>query len=129
MELEAVYRAYLRCLDERRFDDLDAYVHETITYNGAPMSRTRYAELIAADVAAIPDLAFVVDRLVVAGDEVAARLWFDCTPRGRWRDLEPDGRRVAFAEHVFYRFAEARIAEVWSLIDTESVREQLSTAQ
>ena len=124
--METVYRAYLACLDERRFGDLDAYVHDTVTYNGAPMTRTRYAELIAADVAAIPDLAFVVVRLVVAGDEVAARLWFDCTPRGRWRGLEPDGRRVAFAEHVFYRFADGRIADVRSLIDIESVRDQLA---
>ncbi|GAA4905275.1 putative ester cyclase [Actinomycetospora succinea] len=123
--IDDVYRAYLACLDERRFEDLEAYVHDSLTYNGAPMTRAQYAGMIADDAAAIPDLAFVVDRLVVQGDEVAARLWFDCTPRGEFRGVAVDGRRVAFAEHVFYRFAEGRIAEVWSLIDVEAVREQL----
>ncbi|MEJ2884954.1 ester cyclase [Actinomycetospora aeridis] len=125
MSLDEIYRAYLTCLDERRFGDLDRYVHDTITYNGAAMTRARYAGLIADDAAAIPDLMFVVDRLVVAGDDVAARLWFDCTPRGGFRGVPVNGRRVAFAEHVFYRFAEGRIAEVWSVIDVEAVREQL----
>jgi predicted ester cyclase len=123
---EAVYRAYLTCLNERRFDDLDAFVHSTITYNGTPMTRAEYAGLIADDVAAIPDLAFVVDDLVVQDERVFARLWFDCTPRGDFRGLPVNGRRVTFAEHVLYRFAEGRIAEVWSLIDVEAVREQLA---
>ncbi|MDD7942285.1 ester cyclase [Actinomycetospora lutea] len=120
-----VYRAYLACLNERRFDDLDRFVHEAITYNGAPMTRGEYRDLLVGDVTTIPDLVFTVDQLVVQGDRVAARLWFDCTPRGEFRGLAADGRRVAFAEHVFYRFADGRIAEVRSLIDVESVREQL----
>jgi len=120
-----VYRAYLACLNERRFDDLGAFVHETITYNGAEMTLEEYRALLTGDVTTIPDLVFTVDQLVVQGDRVAARLWFDCHPRGEFRGLVADGRRVAFAEHVFYRFADGRIADVRSLIDVEAVREQL----
>ncbi|MEJ2861400.1 ester cyclase [Actinomycetospora flava] len=124
--MDAVYRAYLTCLNERRFDDLGDYVHDTITYNGAPMTLGEYRALLVGDVATIPDLVFVADLLVVQGDRVAARLWFDCHPRGDFRGLPADGRRVAFAEHVFYRFAEGRVAEVLSVIDVEAVREQLA---
>lgn len=31
-----------------------------------------------------------------------------------------------FAEHVFHRFENQRIVEVWSVIDKEAIREQLS---
>jgi len=34
--------------------------------------------------------------------------------------------QVAFPEHVFYRFDEWRIVEVWSVIDKEAIREQIS---
>jgi predicted ester cyclase len=124
--LEDVYRAYLACLNARGLDRLDEYVHDTLTYNGAPMTRRDYRDLLAGDVATIPDLAYAVDLLVVEGDRVACRLWFDCTPRGRFHGLEPDGRRITFAEHVFYRFRDDRIAQVWSLIDLEAIRDQLA---
>ncbi|MHC1561076.1 ester cyclase [Actinomycetospora sp. C-140] len=127
MTLDETYRAYLACLNERRFEALDAFVHDTLLYNDAPMTRADYRDLLVGDVAAIPDLAFVADLLVVRGDHVACRLWFDCTPTGTFHGLEPDGRRVSFAEHVFYRFADGRIAQVWSLIDTDAVRRQLGS--
>ncbi|MEU8819412.1 ester cyclase [Actinoplanes sp. NPDC048796] len=53
-------------------------------------------------------------------------LWFDCTPQQSLLGIDVDGRRVSFAEHVFYRFHDDRIAEVWSLIDTDGVRRQLA---
>jgi predicted ester cyclase len=62
----------------------------------------------------------------VAGpDHVAARLWFDCTPQRGFLGIDVSPRRVSFAEHVFYRFRASRIEQVWSLIDTDAVRQQL----
>jgi predicted ester cyclase len=124
-DLEAVYRAYLDCLNTRDHDRLDRYVHDELRYNDRTLTREDYRSLLADDVARIPDLAYAVDLLVVRGDHVACRLWFDCTPRVTFHGIEPDGRRVAFAEHVFYRFESGRIAQVWSLIDLDAVRAQL----
>lgn len=124
--MRELYRAYLACLNERRFDDLGGFVHDELTDNGAPLTLDDYRALLVGDVTTIPDLVFTVDRLVVEGDEVAARLRFDCSPRGEFRGPAADGRRVTFAGHVFYRFAGGRIAEVWSLIDVEAVRAQLA---
>jgi SnoaL-like polyketide cyclase len=56
---------------------------------------------------------------------VACRLVFDCTPQREFLGFIPDGRRLAFAEHVFYRFDGGRIAAVWSLIDRAAIAEQL----
>lgn len=124
--LEARYLAYLDALNDRRFSDLEGFVHDELTYNDEVITRQQYADMIAADTRAVPDLRFDVRLLLTDEDLVACRLWFDCTPTGRLFGLEPTGRRISFGEHVFYRFRAGRIAQVWSLIDSDAVATQLS---
>jgi predicted ester cyclase len=125
-DLEATYRAYLAALNERRLDDLEHYVADELTYNGAPMTRAQYQALIAADVAAIPDLTYDAHLVVASEDEVACRIVFDCTPQREFLGFTPDGARLTFAEHVFYRFEGGRIVAVWSLIDRAAIADQLA---
>ena len=82
--------------------------------------------MLERDVAAIPDLVFGIDFLVVQPPVVGARLRFDCTPVGELFGLPVHGRRVSFSENVFYRFVDGRIGTVWSVIDRAAVEEQLS---
>ena len=124
-DLEEIYRSYIAALNERRLDDVDQLVHDRLTYNGQPWTRERYRSLLADAVQNIPDLQYQITLLVVGSDEVACRLWFDCTPRGAFLGVAVNGRRVSFTEHVFYRFRTGRIEHVWSLIDTDAIRRQL----
>lgn len=125
-DLEGIYRAYLRALNERRFDDLRHYVHDELTYNGDSKTRRQYSDMIAADVAAIPDLVFDANIIVAGADRVACRLTFDCTPRHDFLGFSPSGARLSFAEHVFYEFRAGRITSVSSLIDRYAIQQQLS---
>jgi predicted ester cyclase len=125
-ELERIYRAYLDTLNERRLADLGQFVHDEVIHNRRTMSCQQYAQLIADDVRAIPDLKYTIDQLASGDDTIAARLWFDCTPAREFAGIPPAGRRVQFAEHVFYRFRDRRIEQVWSLIDTNAIRDQLT---
>ena len=124
-ELEEIYRNYIAALNDRRLDDLDQFVHERLTYNGEAWTRERYLALLADDVQNIPDLRYEIQLLVVGSEHVGCRLWFDCTPLGDFLGIDVSGRRICFAEHVFYRFRAGRIEHVWSLIDTDAVRRQL----
>ena len=54
--LEATYLAYLNALNDRRFGDLENYVHDELTYNDEVFTRQHYADMIAADGRAVPDL-------------------------------------------------------------------------
>jgi predicted ester cyclase len=56
---------------------------------------------------------------------LAARLAFDCTPKGEFLGLPVNGRRVAFTENVFYEFRDGKIAQVWSVIDKAAIEAQL----
>jgi predicted ester cyclase len=125
-ELEEVYRAYLAALNDRRLDDLDQFVHDRLVYNGAEWTRERYRSLLADDVRKIPDLHYDLQLLVAGTDQVSCRIWFDCTPQQQFLGVDASGRRVSFAEHVFYRFRANRIEEVWSLIDIDGIRRQLA---
>jgi predicted ester cyclase len=125
VDLETRYRAYLDTLNERRLDDLVHYVQDELSYNGETMTRRQYQDLIAADIAAIPDLFFDAHIIVASGGQVACRLVFDCTPQHEFLGFSPNGERLSFAEHVFYRFREGRIAAVSSLIDRSAIEAQL----
>lgn len=124
-ETENLYRRYIGHLNERRLE-LGEFVHETLTYNGAPMTRLEYQSLIAGDIAATPDLVFNIDLLVTNGEWIACRLVFECTPKAEFLGLRPNGKRVSFAEHVFYRLRDGKICEVRSLIDRHSLAAQLA---
>jgi predicted ester cyclase len=126
-ELAAHYRRYLQYLNDRRVRELQDFAHETLVYNGETKTRAEYQDLIAQGIAAAPDLHFEIGLLVVDNGHVACRIEFNCRPQGEFLGLQPSGKRVSFAEHVFYRFRDGKIAEVWSLIDRAAVAAQLST--
>ena len=126
-ELTAHYRRYIRYLNDRRLRELEEFVHDALVYNGETKTRVEYQNLIAESVSAAPDLYFNIGLLVVQGNHVACRLDFNCTPQREFLGLQPNGKPVAFAEHVFYRFDQGKIAQVWSLIDRSAVAEQLAT--
>ena len=124
-DLETHYRAYLAALNERRLDDLVHYVQDELSYNDEPMTRQQYQGMIAADIAAVPDLVFDAQIVVAGADQVACRIVFDCTPQSAFLGFTPNGHRLRFAEHVFDRIRDGRIAAVWSLIDRPAIEAQL----
>ncbi|OBK92896.1 ester cyclase [Mycobacterium asiaticum] len=131
-DLLAGYRDYLACLNAREWDRLGEFVavHARFSRQCAlqrnRMSLNDYREMLQGDARAVPDLRFQPDLLLVDNDIVTCRLVFSCTPRHRFLGFAPTGGQVTFAEHAFYKFENPRILEVWSVIDIEAIREQLS---
>jgi predicted ester cyclase len=126
--LATVYRDYIACLNRQDWGELGRYVDEGVQYNGQRIELAGYRAMLQRDFAQIPDLEFVVALLVADPPYVASRLVFDCTPKGRFLDLPVDGRRVAFAENVFYAFKDRRIVAVWSVIDKAAIEGRLREA-
>lgn len=120
------YRKYIDALNTGRFRELAPYLNDELTYNGRRLTREDYQNMIANDHDAIPDLHFHVDLLVVDGDDIACKLDFNCTPEKEFLGLKPNGRKISFSEHVFYRLRDGRISEVRSLIDRDAVARQFA---
>jgi len=81
--------------------------------------------MLERDFRAIPDLYFGIRLLVSEPPRVASRLHFDCTPTGELFGLPVNGKKVQFAENVFYEFLGGRIETVWSIIDKAAIEAQL----
>ena len=81
--------------------------------------------MLESDFHEIPDLHFDIELLIADPAYVAARLRFNCTPKGMFLGLGVNGRKVTFTENVFYEFRGERIGQVWSVIDKAAIEAQL----
>ena len=124
-DLQDLYRGYIACLNEQDWPNLVKFVHEDVHYNGKRIGLSGYREMLEGDFRAIPDLHFDIQLLISEPPRVASRLRFDCTPQGLLFDLPVNGRKVQFAENVFYEFLDGKIAKVWSIIDKAAIASQL----
>ena len=123
--LSNIYRAYINCLNRQNWVELEQFVHDGVHYNGEPIGLPGYREMLERDFLEIPDLHFNIQLLICEPPLVASRLGFDCTPKGRFLGLEINGRKVSFAENVFYEFDGRKIIAVWSIIDKVAIEAQL----
>jgi predicted ester cyclase len=123
--LSGRYRDYIACLNRQDWPNLSQFVHEDVQHNGKRVGLSGYREMLEGDFRAIPDLRFEIELLVCEPPRVASRLRFDCTPTAMLFGLAVNGRRVQFAENVFYEFRDGRIATVWSIIDKAAIAAQL----
>ena len=124
-ELSDIYRGYIACLNKQDWPNLVQFVHEDVRYNGERIGLSGYREMLERDFRAIPDLYFDIRLLVSEPPCVASRLHFDCTPTGELFGLPVNGKKVQFAENVFYEFLGGRIETVWSIIDKAAIEAQL----
>jgi predicted ester cyclase len=124
-DLSNRYRGYIDCLNRQDWAHLGDYVADEVQRNGAKLGLAGYRTMLEGDFAAIPDLIFKIDFIVVEPPHVAARLVFDCTPKGELFGLSVNGKRVSFTENVFYRFTNEKIETVWSVIDKAAIAGQL----
>lgn len=123
--LAEIYRDYIACLNRQDWNDLGLYVHEAATHNDRPLGLGDYRTMLEQDFEAIPDLHFNIELLVSEPPYIASRLQFDCTPKALLFGLPVNGKRVRFAENVFYEFENTLIRKVWSVIDKAAIEAQL----
>lgn len=124
-ELSSLYRGYIACLNARDWPNLGRFVHDDVTHNGLQIGLAGYRKMLEKDFRDIPDLHFDVQLLVSQPPHVASRLHFDCSPRQGFLGLPVHGKRVVFAENVFYEFRDEKIVQVWSVIDKGAIEAQL----
>jgi predicted ester cyclase len=123
--LADLYKGYIACLNRQDWPNLHRFVGDDAHHNGRPFGLAGYRAMLERDFEEIPDLQFNIELLICDPPHVASRLRFDCRPKGLFLDLPVNGRRVNFAENVFYQFRDERIAEVWSVVDKAAIEAQL----
>ena len=125
-DLSEIYRGYIACLNRQDWPKLGQFVDDKVTHNGRALGLSGYRRMLERDFSDIPDLRFNVELLISDPPHIACRLAFDCSPKASFLDLAVNGRRVAFAENVFYEFSGDKIVQVWSVIDKPAIEAQLA---
>jgi predicted ester cyclase len=124
-DLSDIYRDYIACLNRQDWSKLEQFVDNDVHYNGRRIGLSGYRAMLEKDFREIPDLSFQIQLLVADPPHIASRLAFACTPKGKFLGLDVNGKRVSFAENVFYEFRNGKIAQVWSIIDKAAIEAQL----
>ncbi len=124
-DLSIIYRDYIACLNKQDWQTLGQFVDDDVQHNGRQIGLSGYREMLIGDYREIPDLRFNILLLISNSPYIASRLAFDCTPTGSFLGLPVNGRRVSFAENVFYEFQAGKIRRVWSVIDKTAIEAQL----
>ncbi|CAD6527371.1 ester cyclase [Paraburkholderia sabiae] len=128
IDLAETYRGYIDCLNRQDWANLAQFVDDDVVYNGVRIGLSGYRAMLERDFREIPDLHFDIALLVAEPSLIASRLQFHCSPKGTFLGLAVDGKKVSFAENVFYQFRGGKIGEVWSVIDKAAIEAQLSSA-
>ncbi|MBK5416045.1 ester cyclase, partial [Pseudomonas sp. TH31] len=74
--LSDTYRAYIDGLNRQDWPALSQLVDENVHYNGLRVGLSGYRAMLERDFRSIPDLRFVIDRLITDPPQMAARLCF-----------------------------------------------------
>ena len=98
--LSDLYRAYIDCLNRQDWVRLGSYVDDEVEHNSRPLKLAGYRDMLVNDFEAIPDLRFNIQPLVCDPPRVAARLTFECSPKGEFLGIRINGRTVSFSENV-----------------------------
>ena len=113
------------CLNNQDWAKLGQFVHEKAVHNGRELGVSGYRAMLEKDFQEIPDLHFDAEMLVCDPPFIGCRITFQCSPKAALIGLPVNGHRIKFSEHVFYKFSDEKIVQVWSVIDKAAIEAQL----
>jgi predicted ester cyclase len=119
--MEIVNGGDLRAADEVCADDVLWHGSDGDCVRGLPAVR----QLFGPTLTAFPDLIISIQDLVGECDRIACRFCWRGVHLGEFRGLRPSGITVAVTGLAFFRFARARVVEVWWHEDLPGLLHQL----
>jgi len=123
-DLLVFYRRYLQRCNEHRFDELGEFVADDV--NGPTEGLSRYIAGLHAVVEAFPDYQWELQRLLVDGQWLAARLYGTGTHTRPFRGIAATGRVIRTQELVIYRTVDRKIVDCWGDLGS-TVRDELTS--
>jgi len=133
------YKAHIRryfqeVVTKGNLEAIPDFVGPNVVFRGPYMPEpirgiAGFTELIAMLHAAFSDLQITEEEMVVEGATVATRWTLSGTHKGEFMGTGPSGEPFRFTGTAFYRIADGKIVEVWSVNNSvETVRELTKTA-
>src|SRR5688500_2646650 len=83
---------------QQKLEAIDDIFAATVVFNGQPVGRDAFRQLVAARRAAFPDIHVTVEDQVAEGDKVSTRRTWEATHLGPYRGIAPTGKRVKWSQ-------------------------------
>ena len=78
---------------------------------------------------AFPDLHYIIEDLLEAGDKVIARCKGAGTHHGPFRGIQATGRKMTYSVMMIWRFTKDKLCEHWSVSDVFGMLQQLEVIE
>ncbi|KAF2231530.1 hypothetical protein EV356DRAFT_506739 [Viridothelium virens] len=126
-DLEIAYRAFIDCLNQRRWEDLGAFLPSEFTKNDQKLTLQTYA----ANIQAAGNLEFEI--IVMTVDEksktLASTTFVRWKPLERVLGIEPSGKTLTFIGKYLNWFSRGKLSRMVDVIDREAIYRQLSNLE
>ncbi|KAK7749290.1 hypothetical protein SLS62_008259 [Diatrype stigma] len=131
-DIKVVFESVVRCLNEKRWDDLPKFIHPKFTLNGGEHTPESYATELktAGDSEIAPEIVTVDGQSRRLGATILVN-WKPCQPV---MGLEPPtGKTIQFMDHLLVWFTDAadggddatKISKIVTLSDRDAIHRQL----
>jgi len=136
MSLDQTYRGYIAAINAQDWTLVQTFVNDPVIHNDVTYSPATYCGLMTGSFESCPDFTFTIAKLVThtipsvhsaapSGD-IACIIILEGTPIKEFLGIPGlPGRKIKFAEHVFYEWREGKIVNVKSLLDLDGLKRQL----
>jgi steroid delta-isomerase-like uncharacterized protein len=92
----------------------DVIIHQAAPGNPGGIEGVKLS--VSGARAALPDLQFTVEELVVDGDKAANRWSITGTQQGEFMGAPPTGKKTTMSGISMMRIANGKIAEIWTAV-------------
>jgi steroid delta-isomerase-like uncharacterized protein len=127
-----VRRLFMEVANQGKYDVVDSIVAPNFVLHGNPPDPSVVGsgpQIVKQNIAslrkAFPDIMFTIQQMIVQGDMVAVRWTFTGTNTGPFGDQPATNKKATIAGMHFFRFANGKIVESWSVFDMMSLAREL----
>lgn len=124
-EQRALYLSYIEYCNAHNFEAMESFYTSPINVNDEPWAPSKVTMQFKPLIAAFPDWHWEIRNLSIDGDYLALHLRVTGTHQGIFQGIEPTGCRVSASQFTLYHLVDGKFANVWDLVDMESVRKQI----
>ncbi|KAH8666553.1 hypothetical protein BX600DRAFT_511480 [Xylariales sp. PMI_506] len=125
-EYRALYHSYLEYCNSHNFEAMESFYTSPLNVNDEPWDPKKVTAQFKPLVSAFPDWHWDLRHLTIEGDYLSLHFQVTGTHQGQFQGIEPTGRRVTTSQFTLYHVVDGKFADVWDLIDIESVLKQIA---
>ena len=127
--IAALDRFVEEVINQGKYEVCDEIVEENFVeldpLPGQQQGRRGLKDVIRMLRAWFPDIHWVVEETIAAGDKVVSRFWWTGTHRGEFLGIPASGRKVVVPGVVIDRLKDGKMADSRILMDTMGMMQQL----